>query len=138
MLIELSIAFSLVLLAHLIGDYLFQTQWMADNKTSRWSPAIWHGITYTLPFIIITHSPFALLVICITHIIIDRFRLAKYVVWFKNQLVPKSDRYAWDSETNNQATGYPNKVPNWMSTWLMIIADNILHLIIGVLAVVYL
>ena len=135
---EIAIAFSLVLLAHLIGDYLFQTQWMADNKTSRWSPAIWHGITYTIPFLVITLSIPALLVICLTHIIIDRFRLAKYVVWFKNQLVPVKDRYGWDSETNDKVSGYPKRVPAWMSVWLMIIADNTLHLIIGVIAVVWL
>lgn len=138
MLYEISMAFSLVLLAHLIGDYLLQTQWMADNKTTRWSPAIWHGLAYTLPFIIITHSIPALLVICVTHILIDRFRLAKYVSWFKNQFVPKKDRYGWGHETNNKVTGYPKRVPDFMAIWLMIIADNTLHLIIGVLAVVYL
>lgn len=138
MLYEISMAFSLVLLAHLIGDYLLQTQWMADNKTTRWPPAILHGITYTLPFIIITHSIPALLVICLTHIVIDRFRLVKYIMWFKNQFVPKKDRYDWDSEINNKVTGYPKRVPDFMAVWLMIIADNIIHLIIGVAAVVYL
>lgn len=135
--VEFASIVALVILAHLVGDYLLQTQWMADNKTSQWSPAIWHGIFYTIPFTLVTFSIPALLVICITHILIDRFRLAKYVVWFKNQWVPKSARYAWHSEANDQGTGYPKKVPAFLSVWLMILADNILHIIIGVLAVMF-
>jgi len=138
MLPEIAAAASLVLLAHLVGDYLLQTQWMSDNKTSRWSPAIAHGVMYTLPFLLITTSPLALLVIAGTHVIIDRYRLAKYVTWFKNQFAPKADRYGWDSEENDKVSGYPKRVPSFMSLWLMIIADNTLHLIIGVLAVVFL
>lgn len=129
---------ALTLLAHLVGDYLLQTQWMADNKTNRWLPAILHGITYTLPFLLITLSVPALLVICITHILIDRFRLAKYVIWFKNQFAPSKDRYGWNSETNDKGSGYPKHVPAWMSVWLMIIADNTIHILINVAAVMWL
>ncbi|WP_205679869.1 DUF3307 domain-containing protein [Paenarthrobacter ureafaciens] len=31
-----------ILLAHLIGDYLIQSDWMASEKTKRWWPAIAH------------------------------------------------------------------------------------------------
>lgn len=89
-----SLALSLVLgiMAHFVGDYLLQTDWMAQKKTTQWWPAILHGVTYTLPFLFITQSPLALLVIGGTHILIDRFRLAKYIVWAKNQLAPKQYR----------------------------------------------
>lgn len=84
-----------VLLAHLIGDYVLQNQWMADNKTKRLWPAIVHGAFYTLPFLLITLNPWSLLIIFGTHVVIDRYRLAKYIIWFKNQLAPKSSRFAW-------------------------------------------
>ena len=32
------------LLAHLVGDYVVQSDWMALNKTARWSPAIAHAV----------------------------------------------------------------------------------------------
>jgi hypothetical protein len=51
------------LLAHLAGDYLIQSDWMATEKVKRWWPAVVHGTTYGLPFLLITQSPAALAVI---------------------------------------------------------------------------
>jgi hypothetical protein len=78
-----------ILVAHLIGDYLLQSHWMATEKTKRWWPAIAHGLVYTLPFLFITQSPAALAVIAGTHIVIDHYRLARHLVWFKNLLGPR-------------------------------------------------
>lgn len=75
-----------ILLAHLVGDYLIQSDWMAKQKLVRWWPAVAHGVTYTLPYLFVTQNPWALLIIGGTHIVIDRYRLAKYVVWLKNQV----------------------------------------------------
>ena len=36
-----------IILAHLVGDYLIQSDWMASEKTKKWWPAIAHGITYS-------------------------------------------------------------------------------------------
>jgi hypothetical protein len=34
-----------VLLAHLVGDYLLQSDWMAAEKTKRWWPPVaWPGV----------------------------------------------------------------------------------------------
>lgn len=77
-----------IILAHLVGDYLIQSHWMATEKVNRWWPAIAHGLSYTLPYALVTQSPVALVVIAGTHILIDRYRLAKHVVWLKNQLGP--------------------------------------------------
>lgn len=88
-----------IILAHLVGDYLIQNQWMADNKTSRWWPAIVHGITYTIPYIFITQSFWALFVICATHIVIDRYRLAKHFIYLKNLIAPRKIigySYEWE------------------------------------------
>jgi len=122
---------------------------MADNKTSRWLPALVHGFTYTIPFLFATHSIAALLVIALTHAVIDRYRLAKYLIWFKNQIVPKSARYKWNpsfesngvqmpNKLNNTATGFPQSVPPWMSVWLLIIVDNTVHIVINTLAIIFL
>lgn len=124
-----------IIMAHLIGDYLFQSHWMATEKTKRWWPAIVHGFFYTLPYLLVTQSIVALLVIAITHIAIDRYRLAKHVSWFKNQIAPNKLRPTW---ADSKATGYPSDTPPWMAVWLMIITDNTLHLVINTIAVLFL
>lgn len=129
---SITYAIATTLLAHLVGDYLIQSHWMATEKTKRWWPAIAHAVTYGLPFLLITQSPLALLVIVGTHAVIDRHRLARHVVWFKNQFAPAAFRPA------HTATGYPEETPPWLSFWLLILADNILHMLINVAAVVWL
>jgi len=109
-----------ILLAHLVGDYLIQSHWMTVEKTKRWWPAIVHATTYGLPFLLITQSPAAMAVIVGTHAVIDRYRLARHVVWAKNQLAPAGHR------------------PAWLAVWLLIIADNTLHLLINAGAVIWL
>ncbi|MGV9540908.1 DUF3307 domain-containing protein [Nocardia beijingensis] len=119
-------------LAHAVGDYLIQSHWMATEKTKRWWPAVVHAVTYGLPFVLITQSPLALLVIVATHAVIDRYRLARHVVWAKNQIAPAAHR------PGHTATGYPDDTPPWLAVWLLIIADNVLHMLINVAAIVWL
>jgi hypothetical protein len=124
-----------IILAHLVGDYLIQSDWMANEKTKRWWPAIAHGLTYTIPYALVTQSPLALAVIAGTHIIIDHYRLARHIAWFKNQAAPKAFRTKWE---DCKGTGYPADKAPFMAVWLMIIADNTIHLVINALAVIYL
>ena len=119
------------ILAHLVGDYLLQSHWMATEKTRRWWPAITHAATYGLPYLLITQSLAALAVIVGTHAVIDRYRLARHVVWAKNHLAPRGHAAPWSDCT---ATGYPSATPPWLAVWLMILADNTLHLAINVAA----
>jgi hypothetical protein len=129
------------LVAHAVGDYLIQSDWMADNKTKQHTAAAIHAITYTLPFVFITLNPAALAVICGTHFIIDRWRLARFVVWLKNGPLTRTaiyhegafDGYAlgWKPVT---ATGYQDSKPPFLAIWLLIIADNILHVVCNALA----
>lgn len=121
-----------IILAHLVGDYLIQSHWMATEKVNRWWPAIAHGLTYTLPYVLVTQSLLALVVIAGTHIVIDRYRLAKHVVWLKNQIAPRAYRPL------HTATGYPIDAPPWLAVWLLIVADNTLHLLINTAAVMWL
>jgi hypothetical protein len=119
------------LIAHAIGDYLVQSDWMAQEKTRRWWPAVAHAVTYGLPFLLITWSPIALAVIVGTHAVIDHYRLARHVVWAKNLLAPASYRHPW---AECSGTGYHQDKPLWMTVWLVIIADNTLHVVINSLA----
>jgi hypothetical protein len=122
-----------VILAHMVGDYLLQSHWMAVEKTKHWWPAIVHGVAYGLPFLLITQNVWALLVIVGTHIVIDRYRLARHVTWFKNQVGPAEFRPSWEEAKVN--AGFSANTPAWLSTWLMIIADNTLHVLINIAAI---
>jgi hypothetical protein len=116
------------LIAHAIGDYILQSDWMANHKTSDNVAAAAHAATYSLPFLLFRPGIKALAVIAGTHFLIDRFRLARYVCWAKNWIAPPGQ----DHELT--ATGYPADRPAWLSTWLLIITDNILHVVINALA----
>lgn len=123
------------ILAHLVGDYLLQSDWMAQEKTKRTVAALAHALCYTLPFVLLTQSPVALGLISGTHFVIDRWRLARYVCWAKNWLAPPEGRPAPWSQC--QATGYSPDRPPWLSVWLLIIADNTLHLLCNGLSLAF-
>lgn len=76
------------LVAHLVGDYLLQSHWMATKKVQRWAPAFVHGFVYGVPFLFLRPSMIALSIIIISHAYIDRLRVAKYVCWAKNFIAP--------------------------------------------------
>lgn len=124
-------------LAHMLGDYVFQNHWEATTKTTANLPAATHAIKYTACFLPLTRSVKALAVIGGTHYVLDRYRLAKQVSWAKNQIgVPASSRYSWAEGKAN--AGYPDNTPPWLSTWLMIITDNTIHMVINSLALEHL
>ncbi len=123
------------LLAHAIGDYVLQSDWMANEKTKRHTAAAVHAATYALPFLFLTRSLPALAFIVCTHFVIDRWRLARYVVWAKNLVGPKAYRYPWSECVG---TGYHKDRPPWMAVWLLIAADNSIHVLLNGLAIYYL
>lgn len=114
------------LLLHLIGDYLTQTDWMAQNKTKSHVAAGAHALVYSLPFLLLAPSAMAFAVILFTHFLIDRYRLARFVVFAKNWTTAPGLRWA-----DCSATGYHKAAPAWLSVWLLIVADNTLHLTIN-------
>lgn len=123
----------ILLLCHLLGDYVLQTDYMAKNKRASWFVAYEHALFYTLPFTLVTKSLWALLVILVTHCVIDHLGLAAYVVRWKNQLGSWKDRAIYETPT-----GYPADAPPWLAVWLVIIVDNTMHLLINYFAVKYL
>ena len=120
------------LIFHLLGDYVFQSDWMASNKTKQTLPALVHALIYSLLFLSIG-SWKAWLVIFLTHLAIDRFRLARFVVFAKEFI-----GWPWPTWNDCSATGYPSAKPAWLAVWLMIAADNTLHLVINYGALKYL
>jgi hypothetical protein len=135
------------LVAHAVGDYIIQSHWMATEKTKQSLAAAVHALTYSLVFLVFAPSPVAFAVIFGTHFVIDRWRLARYVVWAKNWLGP------WRREVVKMgdapvgrlpnrispmppfskcaSTGYPPGTPDWLAVWLLIIADNVMHVLIN-------
>ncbi len=120
------------LIFHLFGDYVTQSDWMATKKTTETFPAFVHALIYSLPFLFIG-SWKAWLVIFITHLLIDRFRLARFVVFAKEFF-----GWPWPQWSDCSATGYPSSKPAWLAVWLMIAADNTMHLAINYVSLKYL
>jgi len=159
------------LICHAFGDYVVQSDYMATVKTKSSSAALAHAVSYALCFIPLTcawtsfgWSPStwlpssvrwsALLFICTTHFIIDRWRLARYACWAKNFLAPrhievlhpdghpeagKSAGWIRNAPWSEcSGTGYDSSKPPWMAVWLMIIADNCFHVLCNAAALAWL
>src|SRR5437016_4252815 len=122
------------ILAHLVGDYVLQSDWMAENKTRSSFAAGVHALLYSTPFLLLQPTPSvtAWAVIAGSHFLVDRFRLARLLCWAKNHIGPKR---LWPPLTN---TGYDDSKPVWLVAWLVVIMDNTLHLICNGLALLYL
>lgn len=114
------------LLIHLAGDYLLQSTDMATKKVTNSWWCLYHVIIYTLPFLLITKNPLSLGIILVTHFFIDRFRLARFVNQFKNYFLGSFDKEVFKSKT-----GFPSTQEAYLTTWLSIITDNTIHLIIN-------
>jgi len=136
------------IIAHMFGDYILQSDWMAINKSKKTWPCVVHVVLYTACFLFITTSVKALVIIAITHFVIDRFGLARYLVWLKNHIAPKSYMKTfkdcdieWQRRyqpwRNCTMTGYDDSRPVWLTVWLTIAADNTLHLLCNYAAVKY-
>ncbi len=142
------------IIAHAVGDYVLQSTWQATQKTSKNLPALVHASIYTLcfiPFVLgltLFQAVVALAVIGGSHFVIDRWRLARYVVWLKEFLAPRATCHCgalisqcgghstpettwWHPWSECSGTGYHKDRPAFMSVWLLIFADNIIHIIIN-------
>jgi len=68
-----------LLVAHMMGDYFLQNNWMAMNKTSKSYICAIHCLLYTLSVAVICQwLDWRLVVVFVSHFIMDRFRLAVY------------------------------------------------------------
>jgi hypothetical protein len=144
------------LLAHIFGDYIMQSDWMAMNKSKRTWPCLVHILLYTSVFLLLTTSWKALLVIGGVHFILDRFPIIiRRLIWLKNHMGPSGKYVPFEAcsvtgyydnvlnEVTGQAYGSANVngfTPrlNYVTVWLYIITDNFLHLLTNYLALTYL
>lgn len=178
------------LIAHFIGDYLLQSHWMATEKRKASIAAVVHVAFYGLAFVLVglldgctlagkqiqtfKMSLPAFAVIVGTHFAIDRWGLARYVVWAKNWIGPfwrkrfvsvmiresiapeppdtrpfalllREDAPAFSRQAFEEvplthpwreceATGFPPETPAFLAVWLLIITDNVMHVVINALA----
>lgn len=105
-------SFDILLIAHLVGDYLLQIGWMAGNKTKSWMANLTHSAAYTLTIAVFAalfikdFSPWGLLLVFVSHAIVDRRSITTWWVT-KIMTAPESE-----------------------SGWLTIVVDQILHLLI--------
>ena len=152
------------LLVHIFGDFVLQSDYFAMNKSKRSWPCFLHVLTYTLCFLLLTTSWKALLVIGVTHFILDRYPIIlRRLIWTKNHLgpyfvfVPFSkcaatgyydnvmqevtgqpyDKYHFTKVTRKEDIRYDARL-NYVTLWLYIITDNFCHLTINFLALKYL
>ena len=139
----------LQLILHGLGDYYFQTDKQAlGKKLKGWygfKCCLIHCITYSLPFLFIA-SWQAVMVIFLTHFIIDRTNLIAYIIAYKNNVKKKEFHestlgnlgwlfpYMYDISN----FGFGKEIPFAITIWLYIICDNIAHIICNYLAIKYL
>jgi hypothetical protein len=95
-------------MAHFLGDFIFQNDFMAaGKKKSNWI-CLLHIVTYLIPFLFCGLAPWQLILIGIEHYAQDR---TNFVVWFMN--LKGSKLFAQPP----------------MAPWSIIVTDNILHII---------
>ena len=143
------------LVAHLVGDYVIQSDYEAAEKRKRSLPAAVHAVSYAIPFLLLTHAQGPLAFIVITHFIIDRWGLARYVCWAKNFI---GSPWTWEQFrsflgwrpgvpfpldvwtvyrrpwSECVGTGYPADRPPFLAVWLMILCDNCIHICLNAVA----
>jgi hypothetical protein len=122
----------LLIVAHMMGDYLFQNDWMAQHKTVKDGESLLatrgllnclvHCLIYTLCVAVVglvaSPRPFGLIglvFVFVTHVLMDRYRLA--TVWMK-----LFGQHGFKEH---------------MSPWSVIVVDNSIHLFCSFLAMVF-
>jgi hypothetical protein len=120
------------IVAHLVGDFILQSDWMAREKFRNSWACFVHVVTYTLPFLLLTQEPVTLLIIAGTHFMIDRWRLPRFLIWAKNMPFPGRRPFSecW-------RTGFPPDMPDDLSRLLYIIIDGTCHILINGAAIYY-
>lgn len=94
--------------AHLIGDYLLQTDWMAKSKKQKSWVCAAHVMTYLLPFLLCGFPVWKLAAIGVQHFLQDRTNIV-----------------AWSMKWSGRSTfALPPLAP-----WSIILTDNIFHVL---------
>lgn len=117
------------LLLHLFGDFIVQNDWMALNKKKNgligFLTCSIHCISYSLPFFLITNW-MGVLLICISHFALDRTYVTEKFLKLRNGV------------KNTSNFGFKKERPFEITFWLMVITDNVIHLICNYFIITYL
>jgi len=126
-----------MLLGHLCGDFLMQTEWMALNKSKNtwigWTAALVHCILYTLAVCLFmwNFQPIWMVVVFLTHFPIDKFALAEvYMHYIKGKgmkdFVNKDISYGLKKNPLNRFDALEGGFTSIVYT----LTDNTMHLIL--------
>lgn len=101
--------FNCLLIGHLVGDFLLQSNWMATHKEKDWRALAVHSLVYTITIYLFSLiagglSLLALVIIFAAHVILDQRGVVRW--WLTNV----------------------SKSPDL--TWLQIMVDQTLHLLV--------
>lgn len=69
-----------LVMCHLVGDYVLQSDYLAKTKGTEWYNLLVHCILYCVPFAVVFGIDWRLAVILITHIIIDAAKARYHVI----------------------------------------------------------
>lgn len=94
--------------AHLIGDYLIQTDWMASGKKQSSWICLVHVLTYLIPFLFTGLAWWQIALIGLQHFVQDRTNLVVWLMQVKGSAVFAQPPFA---------------------PWSVILTDNILHIL---------
>lgn len=108
--------FDALLVGHLIGDFLFQTSWMARHKATKWGPLLAHVAVYTVVvsgagWLAGGISVYAIALIFASHALLDH---KGFVGWWSRHI---------------------QGVTRSSDGWVTIMADQVFHIIILAIAV---
>lgn len=99
---------SYAIVGHLIGDYLLQNDWMANNKKKKSWPCFVHCLLYTFAVYCCTLWPaWAMGVVFVTHYLIDR---TNFINWWMD---------------NKGQRGFREGLAPWSG----IVVDNVFHIV---------
>ena len=140
------------LIAHIFGDYVLQSDWMARAKKTWLYVAFIHAIIYTVPFLLFFGPCWALVIICVTHALIDHYDPHKLWMRFygvfqqgwimKGIRLRQRDKWKTYCDERNykyEDVTYPEESPppDFLGVWGTIINDNAWHLLINWAALAY-
>lgn len=111
--------FLVCVIAHVIGDYYFQNNEMAETKNEKIKVLFKHSLFYSIPFMLIWilfENSIKLLIffiaLCVTHLFIDYMKYFSYKLYLK----------IFNSDDKK------NKIKKYIKQWMVYIFDQILHL----------
>lgn len=72
----------LLIMCHLVGDYVLQSNFIASTKGKNWYHLFVHCVLYAVPFLIVFGWTWQLLIIFLTHMIIDPLKARYYKITY--------------------------------------------------------